>query len=197
MQKLGRPREFDPDETLSKIMALFWEHGYEATGLRDIIAATGMGKASLYTAFGNKQSMYLKSLAQYEVVAVNAAVKVIKDSSRAPTDRIHAFLSTPVDAVSDHVDRRGCFLCNAAADRAALDSETSALVRQGFEKMRRAIADTLGEAFPDLDPSTIAQRAQLVLTVYSGLRILSRSGMTADELAMSRDDTMAALSLLA
>lgn len=50
-------REFDPDEMLSKIMQLFREHGYEATALSDIIPVTGMGRASLYSAFGNKQEM--------------------------------------------------------------------------------------------------------------------------------------------
>ena len=84
MQQPGRPREFDPDETLSKIMRLFWENGYEATGLSEITSVTGLGKASLYKAFGNKQSMYLKALKHYEGLMVDAAVAVLCSKDLAP-----------------------------------------------------------------------------------------------------------------
>jgi AcrR family transcriptional regulator len=174
-------------------MQLFWEHGYEATGLSDIIAVTGLGKASLYSTFGNKQSMYLKALAHYENLMVDAAVSVLRSRDPEPLKRIDAFLSTPIIAVRDHTDRRGCFLCNAAADRASLDEDTAALVRKGYAKMRSAIAHSLREAFPNLKPSTIDAHAQLVLTVYSGLRVMARSGLESDELSLARDVTVSML----
>ncbi|MRG70402.1 TetR family transcriptional regulator [Alphaproteobacteria bacterium HT1-32] len=190
MQQAGRPRKFDPDKTMSQIMQLFWEHGYEATGLSDIIATTGLGKASLYAAFGNKQSMYLKALAHYENRMVEAAVSSLRSPDMAPLERIDAFLSEPIKAVRDHTDRRGCFLCNASADRASLDDDTAALVRQAYDKMYRAIADSLSEAFPDMPIVTVTTRSQLVLTVYSGLRVMARSGMTADTLSLARNAVM-------
>lgn len=187
MQQPGRPREFDPDEMLARIMKLFWEHGYEATGLSDIIAATGVGKASLYAAFGNKQAMYLKALAHYEGIAVDAAVAMLRARDRPPLDRIDAFISAPILAVRDDRDRRGCFLCNAAADRASLDPETDAFVRRSYTKMQAALADALREAFPGLPGSEAASRAQLVLTLYTGLRVMSRAGLESSELALARD----------
>ena len=193
MQQPGRPREFDPEETLSKIMKLFWEHGYEATGLSDIIKATGLGKASLYSAFGNKQSMYLKALAHYDQLMVDAGVSTLRSPEMAPLDRITAFLSAPIAAVRDQIDRRGCFLCNASADRAALDDDTAAVVRQGYEKMRRAIAHSLMEEFPHLPVATIQARSELVLTVYSGLQIMARSGMTIDTLSLAKVSVMTML----
>lgn len=194
MQQPGRPREFDPDETLSKIMQLFWEHGYDATGLSDIIAATGLGKASLYAAFGNKQSMYLKALAHYESLMVNAGVSILRAPDVAPVDRIVAFLSAPITAVQTHSDRRGCFLCNASADRASLDSDTAALVRNGYDKMRRAIAYTLMQEFPDMPTAKINIQSELVLTVYSGMRVMARSGIAVDMLSRARDATMSTVS---
>lgn len=190
MQQSGRPREFDADETLSKIMQLFWEHGYDATGLSDIIKATGLGKASLYSAFGNKQSMYLKALSQYDSQMVEGAVSMLRDAARLPLDRIDAFLSAPIIAVGDHADRRGCFLCNASADRASLDEETAALVRRGYSKMGRAVTHSLDEAFPDMQADTVNAKSQLVLTVYSGLRVMARSGMTAETLTLAKAGVM-------
>ena len=133
MQQPGRPREFDPDETLAIIMQLFWEIGYEATGLSDIISATGLGKASLYKFFGNKHEIYLKALNHYEGLMVDAAVAVLRSENIAPLARIDAFLSSSIIAVRDHDDRRGCFLCNAAADRASLDGEFGSMVLRGYD----------------------------------------------------------------
>lgn len=186
MQQPGRPREFEPDEVLSKIMQLFWENGYEATGLSDIIAATGMGKASLYSTFGNKQKMYLKALARYEALMVDSAVAILRSGDRPPLERINAFLSAPITAVRDNADRRGCFLCNAAADRASLDAETDALVLRGYARMRSAVAEALNADRPDQDDKATAQRTQLVLTVYSGLRVMARSGMKSADLEMAK-----------
>ncbi len=193
MQQPGRPREFDAEETLSKIMQLFWEHGYEATGLRDIIAATGLGKASLYAAFGNKQSMYLMALAHYDQLMVEAAVSILQSKDMAPLERIEAFLSAPITAVRDHADRRGCFICNASADRASLDNDTADIVRRGYDRMRRAIAFSLSEAHPDVETETVNARSQLILTVYSGLRVMSRSGMAVDTLSLARDAVVSTL----
>src|SRR3954452_12779539 len=61
----GRPRAYDPDEALAKAMGAFWDHGYAATSLDDISAATGMNRPSLYAAFGDKQAIYLKAIEHY------------------------------------------------------------------------------------------------------------------------------------
>ncbi len=193
MQQPGRPREFDPDETLAKVMQLFWENGYEATGLSDIIAATGLGKASLYKAFGNKHEIYLKALNHYEGLVVGAAVAVLRSAGTAPLGRIDAFLSLPIIAVRDHDDRRGCFLCNAAADRAALDLDTKAMVQRGYNKMRMAIIASLSEAFPETPTAFIAVRAEVILTVYSGLRIMARTGQSADTMLATKDEVLRTL----
>lgn len=190
MQTPGRPREFDPDETLAKIMQLFWENGYEATGLSNIMEATGLGKASLYKAFGNKHAMYLKALDHYEGLMVDAAVTVLRSENMPPLERIDAFLSSPVIAVRDHEDRRGCFLCNAAADRASLDPEISAKVQLGYAKMRRAISAALSEAFPQMPPDTLVVRAELILTAYSGVRVMSRAGQSADLMLATKDEVI-------
>lgn len=187
MQQPGRPREFVPNEILYKIMLLFWENGYEGTGLSDIMAATGIGKASLYSAFGNKQQMYLKALAHYEALVVESAVKSLGASDTRPSERIEAFLSSPIRAVRDNADHRGCFLCNAAADRASLDPEADALVLRGYEKLRRAIGKTLKDMNAARSAAELEQLSQLLLTVYSGLRIMARSGMPYKQLELAKD----------
>ena len=55
----GRPREYNEDNVMSALLGLFWDKGYEATSLSDIMTATGLRKGSLYSLFGGKRDMYL------------------------------------------------------------------------------------------------------------------------------------------
>lgn len=189
----GRPRQFDEAETLSEIMQLFWENGYEGTGLSDIIKATGLSKASLYAAYGNKQSMYLKALGHYEAQMVDSAVAALRNRNHPALDRVSAFLQAPITAVDRTSDRRGCFLCNASADRAAIDAKTGDLVRRGYAKMRGALEQTIGELGTNGESDFAKRNAQLVLTVYSGLRVMARSGTGLSDLIMAKEACLKAL----
>ena len=61
----GRPREYDPEEALDAAMGVFWARGYAATSLTDLSEATGMNRPSLYAAFGDKRSVFLRALHRY------------------------------------------------------------------------------------------------------------------------------------
>ena len=57
----GRPKVFDRDAALDKAMKLFWQHGYEATSLADLVEATGAKAPTLYAEFTNKDPAGLYS----------------------------------------------------------------------------------------------------------------------------------------
>ncbi len=62
---VARPKEFDPDIALDRALELFWEKGYEATSMADLVQHLGIGRASLYATFGSKHDLYLKALDRY------------------------------------------------------------------------------------------------------------------------------------
>lgn len=186
----GRPREFDEDVALDAIMQVFWDNGYEGTSLSDIMAATGLKKASLYGTFGDKQEMYLKALARYHEEAVRKAADALREDGN-PRQRIRAFLSAPIDAMLGGQDRRGCFLCNASADHAASSPETARIVQRGFETMASALAHALKDLKPGATAARLKAEAWMLLSVYSGLRIMVRSGLSVDHLTTARDAAVA------
>ncbi len=184
----GRPREFDEAETLSIIMQVFWEKGYEGTGLSELVEATGVKKASLYAAYGNKNSIYLKALEHYEGLMVDSAVRALRNAGQSVYDRVHAFLSAPIVAVRSNGDRRGCFLCNASADRSAFDEAVETRVQRGYAKMLSALKAALQTQGESADQeATTDETAALILSVYSGLRIMARAYVQVEMLVNARD----------
>lgn len=190
---VGRPREFDEDEVIEKIMNLFWEHGYEGTGLSDIMKVTGLQKGSLYKAWRSKHGMYIRALTHYDRMAVDGAVRLLT-SERPAMDRLSDFLSIPINAAWNDQDWRGCFLCNASADHAALDEETRNLVQRGYGKMGRALGKAITALHPDWPEDKVTQTAQHFLAVYSGLRVMARSAVPRDTLENAKASALSALS---
>jgi AcrR family transcriptional regulator len=61
----GRPKVFDREAALDKAMTLFWQHGYEATSLADLVEATGAKAPTLYAEFVNKEGLFRAVLDRY------------------------------------------------------------------------------------------------------------------------------------
>ncbi|MET3544911.1 hypothetical protein ABID47_001505 [Paenibacillus favisporus] len=51
------PKEFDPDDIVDAAMQVFWQRGYSATSIQDLVKGTELGRSSIYNAFGSKHEL--------------------------------------------------------------------------------------------------------------------------------------------
>ena len=77
---MARPREFDAEEALGQVMRVFWDQGYQASTFADLTKAADVRKQSLYGVFGDKRSLFLKSLALYRNQVLSKARKVMSEA---------------------------------------------------------------------------------------------------------------------
>ncbi len=73
---MARLREFDENKILEIVRDLFWHKGFEATSYADLSSATGLGRGSLYAAFGDKHVLYHRALMLYLNEEVSGAVRM-------------------------------------------------------------------------------------------------------------------------
>src|ERR1700732_1585920 len=71
---MARPRKFVEDQVIEAARDQFWTHGYGGTSLDDLVALTGLGRGSLYGAFGDKHTIFMRALDEYST-ATMAAVR--------------------------------------------------------------------------------------------------------------------------
>ncbi|MEI2273549.1 TetR/AcrR family transcriptional regulator [Sphingobacterium sp. ML3W] len=62
---MPRNKEFDYFEKLEIVRNLFWEKGYHATSMNDIVDALELNRSSIYNTYGNKHTLFLKCLENY------------------------------------------------------------------------------------------------------------------------------------
>src|SRR5580693_8365199 len=102
----GRPRSFDTEAAVERAMGVFWSRGYHATALPDLLRATNLSRGSLYAAFGDKHSLFLRALDRYIAIALTR-MDIELDHRREPVEGLRAYLAGYVDRTSGANGRRG------------------------------------------------------------------------------------------
>ncbi|MEV6266350.1 TetR/AcrR family transcriptional regulator [Kribbella sp. NPDC051936] len=188
-------KHFDEAEALAVVEQLFWRRGSAATGIQDVVAATGLSRSSLYNTFGGKDDLYAAAARRY----LEHRSRPMFDRLAADGRGLHA-----VRAFFDQLLRLrcageyagwGCMMANANAEnppdavRAVL-SEHHAVLRDALAAALK-VAQSNGELRSGVD---VAGAAEMLTLLAYAVNLRSRSGATRAQL---RSAVTAALDALA
>lgn len=193
-QAMARPREFDERAVLDAAMHCFWAQGYELTSVRELAQRMGITGASLYNAFGDKRSLYRRSLEYYLEQSVHDRISRL--SSLPPLQAIRGFFSEIIERSVCDPQRRGCLLVNAALEMAPHDPEFRDIVVRETNLIEAFFLRCIeaGQSEGTIVRSRPAPEvAKLLLSLLLGLRVLAR---TRPEQSVMEGALIAALSLL-
>jgi len=174
---MARPREFNEMDALEAAVDCFWQHGYEATSMRDLAASMGLTAPSLYNAFGDKQTLYARALERYLDCTTRDRLRRY-ETSLPPKEAIHKFFAEIVDQSIKDRKRKGCFLVNSALEVAPHQSELGAVIAKQFADIeaffKRCVlaAQASGTVPRGVDATNTAR---LLLGALLGIRVLARS----------------------
>lgn len=172
---MSRSKEFDVDAALQAALELFWERGYEATSVADLVERLGVGKASLYATFGTKHDLYLAALDRYVGRADGRVVDELSQPGAA-LPAVRALVRRYVAEMQVDALRRGCFVVNSAVELPA-DPTVVQRVERSWDTLEVALTVALtraragGELPADRDPRALAR---LLLALLQGLQVLGK-----------------------
>lgn len=185
----GRPRAFDPAAVAVRIVDTFWTHGYAATSLDQIAAATGLNRPSLYAAFGDKKAMYRRAL---ELFAEHARAEIAQalDAPDLATALRRFYRGAIAVYLSGDTGPRGClFVCTATVE--AVDDDE---IRGDVAGMLQAIDAALeariasAQAAGELAAThRAADLARLAGAVLHSLAVRARAGASRRQLEQLAD----------
>ena len=179
-----RPREFDEDQVRESIMVTFWEKGYEATSMQDLVAATGLLKGSLYGAFGDKQNLYLIALEHYDQTRLQGGINAL-NSDGSVEERLARLFNSIIDSMNTGVFAGGCLLCDASIEMATVDEKVQTRVKSQLRRLTETIQAVVSRNFEnEADQESITA---MIVSSYFGARVLAKSGMPVEMIERTRD----------
>ena len=113
----GRPREFSAEAVVSSAKLVFWQRGYEGSTLPDLEASTGLGRSSLYQAYGSKEGLFDEALGEYIESFISPRLAPMERSGSGLGDIQRFFRQLGKLFRSDLTSaQRGCLWVNTLAE---------------------------------------------------------------------------------
>lgn len=174
---IGRPKEYDEAAVINAAMDVFWENGYEASSTQVLCERTGLGKGSLYHAFGSKQKLYEQALAHYQELGITAQTQILNGPGTAK-QRLRALMQWGIEGDMDASQPRGCMAMFSVMERSSKDPVIDSINRAYVARLEAALCRVIatgqecGELATDQPASSVARG---FLASYYGLRLLGQS----------------------
>lgn len=170
-----RTKEFEPDEIADAAMRVFWQRGYAATSVQNLVEGTGLSRSSLYSTFESKQGLYQQALRRY--AAVTTANVELLSGPGSPKELIRQLLVRIAEDELGDTQRRGCLVANATLELAGHDEAVAELVAHNFQRLQKALekllrrGQQLGEVAADKNPRALAR---FFVNTMQGIRVLGK-----------------------
>src|SRR5438105_627506 len=191
----GRPRSFDTEAALDRALEVFWRNGFQGASLSELTAAMGLSKPSIYSAFGDKETLYLKSLERYAARRLEPHVTQLEkepDGRRA----IECYLRAMVGLVADPSQPSGGFAttgsadCGTAATPPAVDQALRKAQQGGETRLRERLARAQREGQLAAD-ARVENLAVMFQSLLAGLGVMAKGGAKRAKLESAIDAAMA------
>ena len=106
-------KQFDMDTALDAAMVQFWRAGYADTSLDDLSRATGLNRSSIYSSFGDKDTLYLRCLDRYAARYGNRYDRPFM-CGRGTAPAVRAFFDVTLERIADPELPDGCLIAQSA-----------------------------------------------------------------------------------
>lgn len=171
---MARRKAFDREEVLEKAMETFWERGYEATSIQDLVDCMGINRGSLYDTFGDKRGLFQAAIAFYDNQVLRQAIARLEAPGASKQAIIDHFRDL---AKGENPDCRGCLTTNSAVELGSRDPELRAQIVAHLQRVEDAFFKALtrardkGEVSADADLRAIAR---YLTCLMQGLRVIGK-----------------------
>lgn len=154
-----RHKEYNRQDVLENAVNLFWQKGYKASSMADIVQSTGLNTASMYKEFGNKDGLFEEALEFYRQNILSPRVQILIEEPNITG--IRGFLESVVKGAAKET-YKGCLMMNHLAQKHTISPRSSIMISDFCSYMESLLvtavrnAQTNGNISADKDPVVLA-----------------------------------------
>jgi TetR/AcrR family transcriptional regulator, transcriptional repressor for nem operon len=174
----GTSRSLHPTKgkLLDSARLLFWEKGYEATSLQEVVDRAKVRGGSLYYFFRTKEDLLLAVLDHYVELLWPAVIEPAFGRTTDPIERIFSILTGYREGLIYTGFAHGCPIGNLALEVSDEHPRAREKIAQNFAGWRKWIKDCLADSAERLPSNVDGERlATFVLTVMEGAVMQARA----------------------
>lgn len=179
----GRPRKFDEARVAERVRDVFWNKGYAATSLDDLVAASEVNRPSLYAAFGNKHAIYLRVLEENRAWSVEGIENQLAGDEPLRMALRNFLIAAAESTLAGDEGARGCFIVCTAVTEALQDDDTRAIAAHYVEDSDRVFRERFERSVDELNVGVNPRAAAGVASaMLQTLAIRARTGSSREDL---------------
>lgn len=150
------------EQLLESGVTTLHERGFAASGVREITSAAGVAQGSFTNHFRSKEAFGVAVLDRYFEKLQAVADATLRDQTRAPLDRLHAYFDAMTGHLADRGWRHGCLLSNMSLEAPEHSDALRERLAQTFAAWTPAFAEVVraaqatGQVRDDLDADDVA-----------------------------------------
>jgi AcrR family transcriptional regulator len=193
---MARPRKFDETRVVTAARDRFWVSGYAGTSLDDLCEVTGLGRGSLYGAFGDKHALYLRALDDYCTNAAQSSRERLRGGEGSAYERLAAHVRGAAEDIAGDTGHRGCLMAKGAAELGSAHEDVAKRIGRTFTELHADLAECLEEARRDGElarSSDPAALAGLLLAVLRGMEALGEGSADPELITTAAEQALALL----
>jgi TetR/AcrR family transcriptional repressor of nem operon len=156
---MARNKAFEPEEKLEKAKDLFWQKGYNATSMQDLVETMGLNRGSIYDTYGDKHTLFLQCLRSYADTTFEDYQRTVEEA-KSPIKAVEKIIKRA--ALRTIAEGRTCMGVKSAFELASVDEEVHAILKENTTNIVTVLKELLkkaqkaGEVSAKRDPAVLA-----------------------------------------
>lgn len=185
---------FHRKEVLEQAKNTFWNKGYNATSMQDLVNATQLNRSSIYNSFGDKYNLFMECLKLYQANERSKATQLILKAS-SPLQSIESFFNSILQEI-DSKQNKSCFIVSCTTEIGNSKAEVFEFLKNNETHVKEFFRSILEEAKNQKEikaDSDIEGLASYLFSSLQGLRVTGIISQKKEELQSIVHHTLSVL----
>jgi TetR/AcrR family transcriptional repressor of nem operon len=188
MQTLSDKAQKTRERILEAAARLFYQHGYNATGVEKVIKEAGVNKGNFYYYFKSKEELGVETLRWQQRNFAEQLLTNVPLGDDSPLQRMYDTLERMKQLVSSgsaECPIRGCYYGNFSLELSTASAPIRRELVSAFDRIRNYFADLIaraqaaGEVGAQIDPHVAAG---MMFSLLEGAIIISKAAQNTREI---------------